>query len=129
MSKRDARDHADQFIRPGYFALQLVKRGPFLPAAIWRPCPIEMAVEEPWLWLDRWPLLQAAYEADAFGRLREPIDPYLLWQRGVEVPIEEFRYWIETRRHIRLHEPRAVDADPRQAIDLSKAAPRGPRKR
>lgn len=111
------------------FKCKLVKGAPWIPAIIFRPCPIEMFVDEPWNWYDRWPALQAARDVDSFGRFKEECDPYWVWTHGVEIDAKELRYWIETRQHIRLHEPDAADANPREKIDLNKMAPRGPRKR
>lgn len=119
-------DHA---IRAGFFKLRLVKNGPFIPAIIYRPCPIEMFVDAPWNWLDRWPRLAAKYDSDSFGRPKHDCEPIWVWKHGVEITVSEYRYWMDTRQHIRLYEPDAVDADPFTAIDLNKMAPRGPRKR
>ena len=50
---RDTRD-----IRPGFFKVQAVFNGPWLPACIWRPCPIEFHDDGAWQWLDRWHRLE-----------------------------------------------------------------------
>lgn len=81
-----------------------------------------------WIPLDRWPLLQAAYDVDSFGRLKTPCEPARVWVSGVEIEMPEFRYWVATRRHIQLNEPGAADADPRKAVDLSKMRGVGPRR-
>lgn len=86
-----------------------------------------MFIDEPWNWTDRWPHLQALRDVDAFGRLKEPCDPYWLWLHGTEIGTDEFRYWVKTRQHIKLHDPYAFDADARKRVDLSKAPPIGPR--
>ncbi len=137
----DIRDKLTDDPRPGFFKIQLLRPNqwiegvhyrtgsPWLPAAIWRPCPIEFVEGEFCQWVDRWYGLLAMRDADSFGRLREPCEVDWLWQRGVEIDMTEFQYWISVRQHIRLHDPDAMDADPRKRIDLSKAAPIGPRKR
>lgn len=116
-------------IRPGLFKVKIVKGAPWIPAVIYRPCPFEMFVDEPWNMLDRWPPLLAARDTDSFGRLKESCDPFWVWVHGEEISALEFKFWMDTRRHIKLHEPDAIDADPRRKIDLSQMAPRGPRKR
>lgn len=115
--------------RAGFFKIQLVKGGAWVPAVIFRPCPIEMQSPRRWQWIDRWPALQAMRDADSFGGLRETCDPEQVWMYGCEIDQAEFRHWLKTRQHIRLHEPNAVDANPYRKIDLSRAAPIGPRPR
>lgn len=128
MSDRDKlRDHSDQFIRAGFFKLRLGKGTPLLPAAIWRPCPIEMPEDGAWQAIDRWTQLVAAYDSDSFGNWLTPCDPHFVWLRGKEIDYHECMYWLATRQHIRLHEPDAIDADPHKRIDLNIAPPIGPR--
>lgn len=123
----DKRDRADQFIRPGFFRVRFGKGFPWLPAIIFRPCPIEMPEDGDWVWLDRWPLLQGMRDANALGAFKEACDPYWVWLNGVEITKDECIYWIQVRVHIKLYEPDAPDADPRKKIDLNKAAPIGPK--
>lgn len=130
MLSEKTRNHAEGLIRPGFFKIKFTKGGPWIPAVIYRPCPIEMDVDDnPWRWCDRWPQLHAMCNSDSFGHLLEEIDPYRVWVGGTEIELWEFQHWMAVRRHIRLYEPDAIDADPRRRIDLSKAAPRGPRPR
>lgn len=98
---------------PGFFKIQLTSKGPWLPATIYRPCPIEMFIEEPWHWLDRWPQLAANING-------EDAEPEKVWVGGFKIDIEEWLYWYKTREHIRWYEPTAGDANPRKRIDWLK---------
>lgn len=105
----------------------MFKGAPWLPAVIYRPCPIEMQRDGgDWQWVDRWPILEALRDADVFGRPKDLCDPYWVWLNGREISHSEFVYWLETRRHIKLYEPDAPDADPTKKIDLNKMRPIGP---
>lgn len=129
MNDDEDRDHSEAAIRPGYFKCQIVPRGAWVPAAIFRPCPIEFGEGGFVQPIDRFHPLQAARDADFRGRLKEACDPYWVWLNGTEIDVAEFQYWIATRVHVYLHEPGAVDANPRKAIDLSKAPMIRPRRR
>lgn len=125
----ERRDHAEALVRPGFFKLQLVKGGPWIPAVIYRPCPLEMLETEVWQGIDRYAPLRAAMDSDSFGALKDEVDPYRVWVGGREIELWEFQHWMNVRRHIRLHEPDAFDADRMRKVDLSKAPPRRPRPR
>ena len=114
-------------IRPGFFQVQIVNDGPWIPAVIFRPCPIEFIEDGPWNWLDRWPRLDAARDCDIFGRLKEPCDPEWVWATGTEISYEDWKWRMATRQHIYMHEPNAIDANPKKKIDLTWAKPKGPR--
>lgn len=116
-------------MRPGFFKLRLVKNGPYLPALIERPCPIEMFTDQAWNWLDRWPRLVGWYDVDALGNVEVRCDPYKIWLGGTELEKGDFMFYCELRQYIKLHESDAPDANRNAAIDLSKMAPVGPRER
>ncbi len=120
------RDHSERFIRPGLFRIRLIKRGPWIPAGICRPCPIEMYEDEPWQWLDRWPLLRAWIDVDAFGRPKTAADPDRVWIHGEEITFEDYQFHVDLRVHIIRNEPDAADADPTKAININHMDPQGP---
>jgi len=82
-----------------------------------------------WQPIDRHHHLQARYDVDSFGNPKTECDPTWLWISGTEIPVSEYRYWADTRVHIQLNEPDAPDANPRQAVDINRMAPVGPRQR
>ena len=125
----DQRDHSHDAMRPGLFKLRLVKNGPYVPAVILRPCPIEFSLEGAWQGIDRWSPLQGWYDVDLLGRLKEECDPYKIWLGGTEIDMDDFIYYCDTRKHLQRYEPDAGDANPRAAINLDAMAPIGPRRR
>lgn len=124
----DQRDHSEAAMRPGLFKLRLAKNAPYVPAVIYRPCPIEFSIEHPWIWLDRWYQLEGWYDVDARGRPAQSCDPYKIWLGGTEIDYADFQYLCDLRQHIAQYEPDAADADRNVAIDLAKLPPIGPRK-
>lgn len=79
--------------RPGWFKLRSVPRGPFMPARIYRPIPIEPGTNHV---LDRWPRLVAEID----GAVIEDI--YEIWDWGREITEADFDFittvtWPEHR--------------------------------
>lgn len=127
---RDLHDeHHERHLRPGFFRLRVVKDGPYVPAVIYRPCPIEMPANGPWQAVDRFYPLRAYYGITLLGNLDKPVPPFRIWERGEEVTYNEYKDWCATRQHIERYEPDAIDANPLKAVDITHMAPRGPRKK
>jgi hypothetical protein len=101
----------------GFYLTRIVKGGPFMPCAIWRPCPIEM---EPEFWnaLDRWPRLQAM-------RAGEPVPVEWIWPVCARWPIDaaDYRYRMAVKDWAEEHAPWSPEAKPREAVDLNAMRP------
>lgn len=117
------RDLYGRDMRPGLFKIQLIERGPWIPAGICRPCPIEMPADEPWQWIDRWPSLRAWIDVDLFGRPKWVEDPFRVWINGKPVTFEDYLFSVDLRVHIMRNEPDAHDADPHKSVDINTMAP------
>lgn len=107
---------------PGFFRVKLVRGGPWVPALIWRPCPMiipELLADTPapedWcLPTDRSrPLRARVGEREA--------DPGEVWISGIAITPREY-YWrfdlIKWAVESAPHEP---EAKPRQAVDLTRS--------
>lgn len=100
---------------PGYYRRKLVKRGPWVPVVVFRPCPIEW-----WLdgcqALDRWPHLACLVD----GQPANPIDnwPYL-----EPISEREYRWMRDAAEWDRRYDHLAPAANPRRAVDLDRMQP------
>lgn len=102
---------------PGFFTVKLVKGGPFVPARIYHPCPIEMGVWDEWNWLDRrWPDLVAEIDGEEVE-----IDRVWLW--GRPTTFKEFEFLSHRSRWAHASAPHHPAANPRERIDLGKLPP------
>ena len=101
---------------PGHFKLRLVKKGPWVAAVVFRPCPLEIHVDAPWQWLDRWPRLCAEID----GR---SADPERVRDFGRPITQAEYLYMSAAAEWDRRHDPAAPAANPRQAMSLDEMRP------
>lgn len=99
--------------QPGFFTLRRVKKGPVLPAIIYRPCPIDFATWEP---LDRFYPLVAEIDG-------KPADIFRVWLSGDFVDLKTYTYWRKVRRHVEYWEPDGAQGDPKKPIDFARAKP------
>lgn len=110
---------------PGWFRLKLARRGVWVPALIWQPCPFvepleawgEMPGEPPEDWCrptDPWrgPRVLRARIGD------DEADPLEVWSRGYRVGEAEYRWRVALREWART-QPAEPEAQPRRAVDLS----------
>lgn len=97
---------------PGFFRMRLVRYGPFVGARIWRPCPIEISVREPWQAIDRWPPLDAEIDG-------EPAQVLRVWLYGDTISELDFLVLTESSRWARAYQPTNPIAEPRKAVDRS----------
>jgi hypothetical protein len=108
---------------PGHYRMRLVKRGPYVPAAIRLPCPMVPAGPgsgaDPVDWcrpLDR--PRHPVGEID--GR---PVPAHDVWLYAEPVDAAEYQYLREIREWAAACAPDAPEANPRRAIDLRTEPP------
>lgn len=101
--------------QPGFFQMRLVKGGPWVPAIIYRPCPLEMHPET-FQHIDRWPHLEA--EIDGM-----PASVDRIWTSGRFISIAEYLYLKDDRAWVRQYAPHLPEARPEEAMDVNKLAP------
>ena len=83
---------------PGYFRLRLVRKGPWVPAIIWRPCPLILPDI-----LDATPALEQWCEPTERSRpLRAKLadqdhSPFDVWERGVPIDLAEYLWRLALR--------------------------------
>lgn len=105
---------------PGYFVVRLVKRGPLVPAIIWRPCPLIL----PELLSDT-PAPEDWCRPTERGRpLRarigeEEVSPNVVWERGRRVPEAEYAYRAALGAWAKQHAPAAPEANPAERVDMA----------
>lgn len=112
--------------RTGHFKVRLVKRGPWVAAVIYRPCPwIEPPADgdpnriHPDDWctpLDRSRPLEAAIDG-------QPADPYRVWTSGRPISAAEFVWMSDVSKWARRYAPAAPEANPRLRINLVEQEP------
>ncbi len=100
---------------PGFFKMRLVKGGPWVPALIYRPCPLELHPET-FQWIDRWPHLKA--EIDGM-----PVSVDRIWTSGRIIPVAEYLYLTADRAWVRQYAPDLPEARPKEAIDIGTLPP------
>lgn len=97
--------------RPGFFRVRLVKGGPWVPARILRPCPIDPTCGYP---LDRSP---RDLVAEVDGR---PVPLDRVWLFGTEIDWPEWAR-LSSITDAERHVPDSPLANPTQRIDLMRA--------
>lgn len=100
---------------PGFFKMRLIKGGPWVPALIYRPCPLELCPET-FQWIDRVYRLEA--EIDGM-----PVDVNRIWTSGRQITAAEYLYMKAHRAWVRQHAQHLPEARPEEAIDINKLAP------
>jgi len=79
-----------EFPREGFFKLRFKRRGPWLPARIYRPLPLDPDTGE---LLDRWLPLQGELNG-------HPYDYRKIWTRGQDIGKDEYE-WLTALSAIR----------------------------
>jgi hypothetical protein len=107
---------------PGYFKLRLVRKGPPVPAIIWRPCPLILPdlIEETapgpedWLWAtERARPLRARIGNDEAC-------PFEVWERGQIIGAREYAVLLARGKWAMRFAPAQPEANPRAAVVLDR---------
>lgn len=105
--------------QPGHFKTRLVKRGPWVPALIYRPCPmvppeIDIGPEDWCQPMDRYSPLEAMINGT-------PASVDRVWLGGPVIDAAEYAYLIADATWEVEHQPDGPKANPTVAMDLSRA--------
>lgn len=109
---------------PGFFKLKLVRGGPWVPALIWRPCP--MIIPEP-LSIEDTPAPEDWCRPTERSRpLRARVgdresDPGEVWISGLWITPREYYWRLKLQKWAVESAPAEPEAKPRQAVDLTRA--------
>lgn len=109
---------------PGFFRLKLVRGGPWVPALIWRPCP--MVIPEP-LSVEDTPAPEDWCRPTERSRpLRARVgdreaDPGEVWISGMWTTPQEYYWRLKLRKWAVESAPDEPEAKPRQAVDLTRS--------
>lgn len=107
---------------PGYYKLRLTRRGVWVAAIIWRPCPLilpdplEAAAPGPEDWClptDRARPLRARIGKD-------DASPFEVWERGSRIEAREYATRLARREWAVIYAPAQPEARPRELVDLGK---------
>ena len=100
---------------PGFFKMRLTRGGPWVPAIVYRPCPIELEPET-FQAVDR----HYRLVAEIGGK---PSEVLRVWQYGERIEQAEYKYLSDDRDWCRRHAPERLEAaTPRDyfRVDLMK---------
>jgi hypothetical protein len=105
---------------PGYYRLKLVRRGPWVPAVIWRPCPLvepilyEMTPDpEDWCRPTERP-------RPLRGRIGDrEADPFDIWTRARTISAVEYHWRLGLHEWAVDNAPEQPEAQPRRRVDLT----------
>jgi hypothetical protein len=112
---------------PGYFKLRQARRGPWVPAIIWRPCPL--ILPEPWrhggTMLEETPGPEDWGPTERARPLRARIgdretSPFEVWQRGRMIDQAEYAWRLALFRWAIDHAPGQPEANPRKPVALDR---------
>lgn len=107
---------------PCFALVRLVRKGPQLPARIWRPCrctPVggDDQAEHDWTpRCDRYPPLQGEING-------QRVDPVRVWHSGRFCDRAEYDYRMSLKDWAETKAPFAPEANPEQAIDFNQLPP------
>ncbi len=102
--------HRIDIPEPGFFKLRLLPGRPFVPAAIFLPCPVDPYTGEQ---LDRGRVLMAAIGNNDPDY--ESIEK--VWMFGCPISLAEYRYMRAVSNWAAQHAPAAPEASPLAPID------------
>lgn len=97
---------------PGFIRLKMIRGGPWVPAIIWRPCPLELSPET-FQAVDRHYHLVAEIDG-------KPADVDRVWTSGERITIAEYLFLRADRAWVREYAPHLPEARPEEAIDINK---------
>jgi hypothetical protein len=107
---------------PGYFKLRLIRRGAWVPAIIWRPCPLILPdpLEETAPGPEDW-CFPTARPRPLRARIGEDeVDPLEVWGRGPAIGVQEYRFLLARRQWVVDHAPEEPEANPKLPANLAK---------
>ncbi len=99
--------------RPGFFKLRLIKGGPFVPARIFLPCPIDPEFGHP---MDRSRHLIGEIDG-------KEVEVERIWLSAEEIGPAEFAFMTADASWCRNWAPAEPQANPRKPIDARTAPP------
>lgn len=99
--------------QPGFFKTRLVKGGPWVPALIYRPCPIDPSTG---VHVDRHYHLEAR-----IGERPASVDH--VWMTCRPIPRRDWLYMSDLSAWAGLYEPEAPEANPFDSVDLDTLPP------
>jgi hypothetical protein len=107
---------------PGFFVLRQARGGAWVPAIIWRPCPLILPdpLEETAPGPEDWCL-----PTDRPRPLRARIgdketSPFEVWERGREIGIEEYSWRLALREWAVAFAPAQPEANPKAPANLAR---------
>jgi hypothetical protein len=106
--------------QPGYFKTRLVRRGVWVPAIIWLPCPL--ILPEP---LDQTPGPEdwcCPTERPRLLRARighDEADPYDVWVRGSDITAAEYAWRLARGDWAKRFAPAQPEANPKKPANLA----------
>ncbi|HET98765.1 MAG TPA: hypothetical protein ENH89_00020 [Aurantimonas coralicida] len=100
---------------PGFFRLKLTRGGPWVPAILYRPCPIEFEPET-FQAVDRHYRLVAEIDG-------KPADVHRVWTSGERITIAEYLYLTANHAWVRQYAPDLPEANPGSPIDFNVLQP------
>lgn len=100
---------------PGFFKLKLVRGGPWVPAIIWRACPIEFEPET-FQAVDRCYHLQAEINGKQADVMR-------VWTARERITMAEYLYLTDDRAWVTQYAPHLPEANPLVPIDFNTLSP------
>lgn len=100
---------------PGFFRLKLTSGGPWVPAILYRPCPIEWHPET-FQAVDRHYHLVAEID----GKL---VDVHRVWTSGERITLAEYLFLTADHGWARQYAPHLPEATPERPVDINELAP------
>lgn len=103
--------------RPGFFKLQVVRNGPYVPCLIFHSSATDPETGER---LDRSLYYAALINGAAVGDISpSPSDEvWMIWTHGVQITEDEYEHMLKVREWALTHEPTDPAANPNKPIDL-----------
>lgn len=105
---------------PCFMKLKQTRKGPWVPAIIWLPCPlIEPILYELTPAPEDWcrPTERARQLRARIGDME--VSPYEVWERGQKITQAEYRWRMALREWAGTHAREQPEANPRRQIDLN----------
>lgn len=109
--------------QPGFYERRLVKAGPRVAVAIYRPCPIDMPDDKPWTYhghRDRVaPYLEALVDGHLYrygnGQIGDPVE---MWNTLRPITYAEYMHRLHVKNWAQRHASHLPEANPRAPIDI-----------
>ncbi len=107
--------------QPGYYRVRMVRKGPWVPALIYLPCPC-VPVEHD-IHPDEWlrPLDRSCFLAAEIDGADAEVER--VWIGGRPIPLTEWQYLTDSAAWDRENAPDSPAANPRHSINLAALPP------